>query len=971
MPFRSILGERNMHLRYIGILAAVVGALSPVAWPQGSAGLQRWAAGKKRALVVGIEGYEESRIPPAKFADRDADALAEALRTGLSSPYDEVVALTNAQATHDPILTALERLSDRSGPRDTLLVFFACHGIPKKSEVFLAPHDMKQSLTVKGISIKDVVQRYLENSAAGQKLLLLDTCYSGVAVDVDEQGRVQWGRGEQRGFAGVTQALVERDETLAIITAASNDQASWGDPESKHGFFTKHLLAALTGLADRPPSGNYDGFLTADEAYAFVCDRVYDEVYRRHQVRQRPKRLFAGAQLLLANVEPGRYELELRSEPSPANVFIGNRPSGTTPLKTRCRVGQEYRIVIAKRGFEDWEDRLLWHKDEPVRWTARLQPKGSKDPRLPLGLRYLGEGKRDLGVEILSDLAKAELAEAPQALVALCQDALKQDDLTQARQWAAELRARFPQSARVAEADRAVYHRCVRGTEDLQTVEGLRARTAALDRFCRLDPQSTVVPEARRERQRLRDQIADWYAEKTSEQAQSARHFIKIDDFGSAKKAVARIQQVQADAKRLDGIELDDAVVARLGQEIAVAEQDRAFGQVQAAAIQAERRGDLAGAMKQHQDFLATRPPERHAQKARSEYARLEDAKTLLEAQRRREQQERRQAETGRARQAKTDRMRQPRKPEQKPVPLQLSDAFIVPKEDKDQYGNPVTAREGNKVDPATGWPFEIWLKGDKVQTVIEEKKGWIFKKTVKRTVTIERPHMELVLIPAGQFMMGSENGGDDEQPVHQVRITKPFYVGKYEVTQAQWEAVVGSQPWKGGSYAKANPRHAASYVRWDDCQEFVKKLSAATRGQFRLPTEAQWEYACRAGTTTRYSFGDDAAKLEDYGWYDDNAYDIGEKYAHGVGLKRPNPWGLYDVHGNVWEWCQDHKRTYTNAAQTDPQGPEGSFRVLRGGSWDPGTTGARSARRVDSPHRGPWFRRGLRVCCVSCRPSG
>jgi len=245
--------------------------------------------------------------------------------------------------------------------------------------------------------------------------------------------------------------------------------------------------------------------------------------------------------------------------------------------------------------------------------------------------------------------------------------------------------------------------------------------------------------------------------------------------------------------------------------------------------------------------------------------------------------------------------------------------------------------------------------------------------------------YIELVLIPAGEFMMGSalspeetarKYGGEarsfaDEHPRHRVRITKPFYLGKYEVTQAQWAAVTGASPWSGGPYAKEEPRHAASCVDWSDAEDFLSKLPAGGVGGARLPTEAEWEYACRGGTTTPFSFGADVALLNDHAWYDENAWDIGEKCAHGVGLKRPNAWGLYDMHGNVLEWCLDGKRYYTSSDQTDPRGPSGGSRVLRGGSWGDDPRGVRCAVRDDhdnpyGPHSGRVPRRvatgGFRV---------
>ncbi len=193
--------------------------------------------------------------------------------------------------------------------------------------------------------------------------------------------------------------------------------------------------------------------------------------------------------------------------------------------------------------------------------------------------------------------------------------------------------------------------------------------------------------------------------------------------------------------------------------------------------------------------------------------------------------------------------------------------------------------------------------------------------------------YMEFVLIPAGEFKMGSPSSEEDrdsnEGPVHTVTIEKAYYLGKYEVTQEQWREVMGTNP----SYFKGD-NLPVEKVSWKDAQEFVKKLNEKEgTNKYRLPSEAEWEYAARAGTTTRYSFGNDESDLGDYAWYEDNS---GDK-THPVGQKKPNPWGLYDMHGNVWEWVQDRCHNSYNGAPTDGSALESgssSYRVFRGGSW-------------------------------------
>lgn len=220
---------------------------------------------------------------------------------------------------------------------------------------------------------------------------------------------------------------------------------------------------------------------------------------------------------------------------------------------------------------------------------------------------------------------------------------------------------------------------------------------------------------------------------------------------------------------------------------------------------------------------------------------------------------------------------------------------------------------------------------------------------------------MEFVLIPSGSFMMGAdpnfEDASSDETPRHRVTISKAFYLGKFEVTQSQWVAVMGHNPSK--FKGRSNP---VDTVSWDDARSFVRKLNQMEgTDKYRLPTEAEWEYAARAGTESTYSFGDDASDLGRYAWFDNNS---GEK-THPVGQKGANAWRLHDMHGNVWEWVQDRygENYYSQGRSTDPQGPSsGDYRVLRGGSWNHNARFCRSASRIgNSPgNRNYYF--GFRV---------
>ncbi|MHC4777474.1 MAG: formylglycine-generating enzyme family protein, partial [Planctomycetota bacterium] len=249
-----------------------------------------------------------------------------------------------------------------------------------------------------------------------------------------------------------------------------------------------------------------------------------------------------------------------------------------------------------------------------------------------------------------------------------------------------------------------------------------------------------------------------------------------------------------------------------------------------------------------------------------------------------------------------------------------LGKRFVIPSpgDEKDRHGNPIVMHRGARIDPTSGWPYEIWLK---------------------------EPRIEMVLVPSGSFDIGSPDSElgrySEEGPVTPIGMDKPFYMGKYEWTQAAWESAVGNNP-----SVFQGEAHPVDSVAWKDIKELLEGLNAGARSPLRLPSESEWEYACRAGTTTRFHTGDDDATLEGAAWFEKNS---GNR-SHPVGRKNPNPWGLYDMHGNLWEWCEDVRHNSYSGVSKDgaarQSGDQDGNRVVRGGSYNYGARDCRAARR-------------------------
>ncbi len=243
-------------------------------------------------------------------------------------------------------------------------------------------------------------------------------------------------------------------------------------------------------------------------------------------------------------------------------------------------------------------------------------------------------------------------------------------------------------------------------------------------------------------------------------------------------------------------------------------------------------------------------------------------------------------------------------------------------------------------------------------ETAKEAQKAWA--KHIDRKVQYKNSHgITMVLIPPGEFMMGADDSVSevDEKPIHKVHLSQAYFLSQTEVTREQWKGVMGTSPWNKTPLEYFNPKQPATNISWSDANEFCIKLTKIEHKsgnlpkdwEYSLPTEAQWEYACRAGTTTNFYFGDAKSELKQYAWCEDNTIKVNEHYPHLVGKKTPNQWGLYDMHGNAAEWCLDWygEKYYESSPVNDPSGPiKGEAKVFRSGYWFTSRDDCRSAKR-------------------------
>ncbi len=309
----------------------------------------------------------------------------------------------------------------------------------------------------------------------------------------------------------------------------------------------------------------------------------------------------------------------------------------------------------------------------------------------------------------------------------------------------------------------------------------------------------------------------------------------------------------------------------------------------------------------------------------------------------------------------------------------QFNEKLIQSKEDRlaEEELQELQKKESAKKSEEASKSIQKKVESKTVEKIqIEENKPEASETKLEKTFT-NSIGMEFILIPAGEFLMGAvpqdQDANEDEKPQHKVRITKPFYLGKYPVTQEEWQKVMGNNPSRfkelteGLIFKKVvqvNLKNPVETVSWNDCQEFIKVLNLKEKMKYRLPTEAEWEYAARGGglvdSQTIYTFGDDRDKIGDYAWYGANSSET-----RPVGQKKPNSIGLYEMMGNVWEWCEDwfSEDYYGKSEIIDPKGPNnGEKKVVRGGSWYSNARACRVSYRNGSAPDFEYYSIGFRL---------
>ena len=860
--------------------------------------------GKMLGLVIGIDQYADPGYN-LKYAKRDAEAVARALKDEFA--FAQVVELYNDQATRAAIVRQITELAHEAGDNDAVLLFFAGHGTEvgkdENAVGYLIPHDggfrEEKAEWANNVSMNTIIHDWSRRIGAKHIFYVMDACYSGLMATRTKSGRVP-----KRDLAYLKE--MTREPVRIVLTAGTKGQQVLdGGNKEGHSVFTARLLESLRQHRD---------FVTAMELAAGIKRKVAaDASARGHTQTPDYARLVGLGDFVFIPKEDSPEALQAKLKEIEAALAKMTEVQKAAARKAKAEL--EARLVAAR-------------KREELRKLAELDATAQAEAA---ALR------RVQAAEMQRKLSEAWAREAAARA--------KFMTIAAAMSEAENILDRMAQTAASVDADFAPLVKKLGAPKDMfEKTAAYQARQAKLRKLTGQD-----IPEEKKRR---------------------LKGFIEALQIMNGKEFLVDRAEVKVDLKSYDADQEVFDIEYRRGEgkptklclvmppkearDLYTAWKDQTLVSRSYALLEVEQRGEEVHGVKEELSRLEFVVPGREdAYVLHTSFVLVVESDPPGAAVEVRPQ----PPAAGRGPAVTPCRIQVERAGtytvalslkghravsrevtlrgsgllpvrvtlERSSLPPGLEDAFDIPPQGKDSCGNPV--RQG--FDEKTGWPLEIRHKAT---------------------------GMHLAFISPGSFERGSNNGDSDEKPVHAVTLTKSFYIGKYEVTQAEWQKVMGANP----SQFKGD-RNPAEQVSWNECHELLKKLNegvssarfsaslpdrakaTTTSLRFALPTEAEWEYACRAGTKTEFCFGDKERTLGDYAWYSSNS----DRKTHPVGEKKPNPWGLYDMHGNVWEWCEDWHGDYSRGEVTDPSGPRnGSDRVIRGGSWYFGARPCRSAYR-------------------------
>ena len=865
------------------------------------------------ALIIGVSTYEDKRISELGACVNDARGIYSALTdpaVGMFSKED-VTLLLNESVTERNVVASLDKIAAKAGTDDLVVVFFSGHGVvDSRGRSYWVMHDTDlSSLRATALPRTELTDLF-EYIRTSRLVTLIDSCYSAATADMEGTKAALDINRLYPKFTG---------KGRVAITASDGDQLSVVIKDKEHsGFgysaFSWHLIEALKGVAD----SDLDAVVTVGELWDYVKDRT-EATARAEGGDQQPqlKGKIGSKFMLTVN---GRGLIENLRKKRQAQKLLEKRLDkieqyyidGQMSLK-QFNLGRKLITGNRKRYNEIFAKKLeafisLADGDYTLGQFARA-------------LNAAGEGSSDFFVSSPDGLWKVRSGGDERLLI---------------------------------DGDRYICYRPQDIEEHICTIQGRNLTVGAKSSKFYLESDTlTIVPEKGAPRVYLR---ADY--EMYKQNLEKAALFFSAKSWESGIEAADKALKINPYSP--EAMEIKSDIVSAEKQEKIerLLEQTNVF----------KSNENYTLALAAVNDMLNLAPGNTKAVNYRKELQTLkvkaETVSRLLTEARNLQ----RKAKFKDALKA-LDKLLviDPENIKAKRLRVEVADQLKVfeTKQNKRfaELWEVVTLNDNPENGKKAMTALDELLKLDPGNPAALAKKKKIeayYAPVLGFTIT-NSIGMKLVLIPAGEFVMGSDGGDLDEKPARRVKISEDFFMGACEVTQAQYKEVMGNNPSKFKPFFGINEDHPVERVSFDDAMEFCRKLSAIEGREYTLPTEAQWEYACRGGRQTRYTFGNSESKLDEYGWYSENSDDK----THKAGVKKANSFGLYDMHGNVWEWCIDWYDSgfYNRASSPDPVNRvKSDTRVLRGGCWEGPAGYCRSANRYwcIPGYRGPEY--GFRV---------